>query len=89
MKVVITILGKDRIGIVARVSTTLSEHSVNIVDINQNIVNDIFNMIMIADMERAAISLQDLQELLKEQGEAMGLEIRVQHEDIFKIMHRI
>lgn len=89
MKVVITILGADRIGIVAMVTAALAENRVNILDINQNIVNGIFNMIMIADMEAATISLKELQKLLKEKGETMGLEIRTQHEDIFKIMHRV
>ncbi len=89
MKVVITIIGQDRVGIVAMVSTTLAANSVNILDINQNIVNGFFNMVMIADMSGATISLKDMQQLLKEKGQAMGLEIKVQHEDIFKAMHRI
>jgi ACT domain-containing protein len=89
MRVVITIIGQDRVGIVAMVSTTLAENNVNILDINQNIINGFFNMVMIADMSASGISLKDLQQLLKEKGEAMGLEIKVQHEDIFKIMHRI
>ena len=89
MKVVITIIGKDRVGIVAMVATTLAACNVNIEDINQNIVNSFFNMVMIADMSGANISLKDFQQLLKEKGEAMGLEIKVQHEDIFNIMHRI
>lgn len=89
MRVVITIIGQDRVGIVAMVSTTLAENNVNILDINQNIINGFFNMVMIADMIASGISLKDLQQLLKEKGEAMGLEIKVQHEDIFKIMHRI
>ncbi len=89
MKVVITIIGQDRVGIVAMVSTTLAANSVNILDINQNIVNGFFNMVMIADMSGATITLKDLQQLLKEKGQAMGLEIKVQHEDIFKAMHRI
>jgi ACT domain-containing protein len=89
MKVVITIIGQDRVGIVAMVSTTLAANSVNILDINQNIVNGFFNMVMIADMSGATISLKDLQQLLKDKGQAMGLEIKVQHEDIFKAMHRI
>lgn len=89
MKVVITIIGQDRVGIVAMASTTLAANSVNILDINQNIVNGFFNMVMIADMSGATISLKDLQQLLKEKGQAMGLEIKVQHEDIFKAMHRI
>lgn len=89
MKVVITIIGQDRVGIVAMVSTTLAANNVNILDINQNIVNGFFNMVMIADMSGATISLKDLQQLFKEKGQAMGLEIKVQHEDIFKAMHRI
>jgi len=89
MKVVITIIGQDRVGIVAMVSTTLAGNNVNILDINQNIVNGFFNMVMIADMSGAAISLKELQQLLKEKGQEMGLEIKVQHEDIFKTMHRI
>ncbi|MDD5585591.1 MAG: ACT domain-containing protein [Alphaproteobacteria bacterium] len=89
MKIVVTILGADRIGIVATVTAVLAENKVNILDINQNIVNGIFNMIVIADMEACPISLKDLQKLLKEKGETMGQDIRVQHEDIFKIMHRI
>lgn len=89
MKVVITIIGQDRVGIVAMASTTLAANSVNILDINQNIVNGFFNMVMIADMSGATISLKDLQQLLKDKGQAMGLEIKVQHEDIFKAMHRI
>ncbi len=89
MKVVITIIGQDRVGIVAMVSTTLAANNVNILDINQNIVNGFFNMVMIADMSGATISLKELQQLLREKGQAMGLEIKVQHEDIFKAMHRI
>ncbi len=89
MKVVITIIGRDRVGIVAMVSAALAANSVNILDINQNIVNGFFNMVMIADMSGAAINLKELQQLLKDKGQAMGLEIKVQHEDIFKAMHRI
>ncbi len=89
MKVVITIIGQDRVGIVAMVSTTLAANSVNILDINQNIVNGFFNMVMIADISGATVNLKELQELLKEKGQTMGLEIKVQHEDIFKAMHRI
>jgi ACT domain-containing protein len=89
MRAVITIIGQDQVGIVAMVSTTLAEYNVNILDINQNIMNGFFNMVMIVDMGSSKISLKDLQHLLREKGEAIGLEIKVQHEDIFKIMHRI
>ena len=89
MRVVITIIGQDRVGIVAMVSTALAEQNVNILDINQNIMNGFFNMVMIADMSGAKISLKDLQTLFKTKGEEIGVEIKVQHEDIFKIMHRV
>ncbi|MBP2654365.1 MAG: hypothetical protein H6Q73_1934 [Firmicutes bacterium] len=89
MRIVITIIGQDRVGIVARVSNVLAEHNVNILDINQNIMNGFFNMVMIADMGGASMALKELQQLLKDEGQNIGVEIKVQHEDIFKIMHRI
>ncbi len=89
MKIVLTIVGQDRVGITAMVSNTLAENNINILNINQNIVDGFFNMVMIADMSESKLSLKDLQLLLKTRGQAMGLDIRVQHEDIFKIMHRI
>ena len=89
MKVVITIVGQDRVGIIAMVSNVLADNHVNILNINQNIVDSFFNMVMIADMAQAAISLKNLQQVLREKGEAIGLDIKVQHEDIFQVMHRI
>ncbi len=89
MKIVITITGRDQIGIVAMVATACAEHNVNILDINQNIVNGFFNMVMIADMAASKMPLVGLQEHLKKVGEEIGVEIKVQHEDIFKIMHRV
>lgn len=89
MKIVITIIGKDRVGIVARVSTALAEDKVNILDINQNIMHGYFNMVMIADMGGSEISLQDLQAEFKALGEDIGVEIKIQHEDIFNVMHRV
>jgi ACT domain-containing protein len=89
MKIVITIVGQDKVGIIATVSAVLAEHNVNILNINQNILEDFFNMVMLADMSQAVIKLKDLNDLLREKGEAMGLVIKVQHEDIFKAMHTI
>jgi ACT domain-containing protein len=89
MKIVITIIGKDQVGIVAKVSTALSESNVNILDINQNIVHGYFNMVMIADMEGSAISLKELQTRFKTLGESISVEIKIQHEDIFNVMHRV
>ncbi|BBB92665.1 MAG TPA: ACT domain-containing protein [Methylomusa anaerophila] len=89
MKVVITIVGQDRVGIIATVSQILANNNINILNINQNILEGFFNMVMLADMSQAAISLKDLGQTLREKGEAMGLEIKVQHEDIFRVMHRV
>jgi ACT domain-containing protein len=89
MKIVITIVGQDRVGIIAMVSNILAEKNVNILNINQNIVDGFFNMVMIADMTTSKISLKDLQQLLRAKGEEINLDIKVQHEDIFQIMHRI
>ncbi|MBP2649744.1 MAG: hypothetical protein H6Q74_569 [Firmicutes bacterium] len=89
MKIVISIIGQDRVGIVARISTILAEHKINILDINQNIMNGFFNMVMIADMKSASIQLKEFQQLLKDEGQNLGVDVKAQHEDIFNIMHRI
>ena len=89
MKIVITIVGEDKVGIIAMASKVLAEHNVNILNINQNILDGFFNMVMIADMSQAVIPLKGLSQLLKDKGEEMGLIIKVQHEDIFKAMHQI
>ncbi|MBC8015009.1 MAG: ACT domain-containing protein [Sporomusaceae bacterium] len=89
MKAVITIVGKDQVGIVAMVSGILAANGVNVLNINQNILDGFFNMLMISDISNSKVSLKELQEILKEKGQAIGLDIKVQHEDIFNIMHRI
>ena len=89
MKIVISVLGRDRVGIIAMVATVLAETGVNILNLDQTIRDGFFNMIMTADMSGASISLKELQQIMKEKGEAIGLEIRVQHADIFQVMHRV
>ena len=89
MKVVITIIGKDRVGIVAMASNVLAENQVNILDINQNIVDGFFNMVMIAETGESKVSIKELQGIFTAKGKELGLEIKVQHEDIFQSMHRI
>ena len=86
---VVTVVGQDQIGIIAAVSGVLAQHQVNILDISQTILQEFFTMIMIVDISLATVSLQELQQLLKEKGQEIGMEIRAQHEDIFKYMHRI
>jgi ACT domain-containing protein len=89
MKIVVTIIGQDRVGIVAKVSTAMADVNVNVLDINQNIMHGFFNMVMIADMGTATISLKDLQQKLNEVGKTIGVEIKVQSEEIFNVMHKI
>ena len=89
MKLVITVIGKDRVGIIATVSNVLAENKVNIISINQNIMNGFFNMVLIAEMTDKNIKLQDLQKLLKEKGAQLYVDIKAQHEDIFNAMHTI
>ena len=90
MKLVVTIVGRDQVGIVAMVSGILAEQRVNIMNVNQNIMDGFFNMVMIAEMpDDAEIRLKDLQEMLRKKGEECGLEIKVQHQQIFQVMHSI
>ena len=90
MKLVVTIVGRDQVGIVAMVSGLLADQRVNILNVNQNIMDGFFNMVMIAEMpDHAGIRLKDLQELLRQKGEERGLEIKLQHQEIFQVMHSI
>ncbi|MEG0798147.1 MAG: ACT domain-containing protein [Acidaminococcaceae bacterium] len=89
MRIVLTIVGKDQVGIIAKISNLLAEHEVNILNINQTILEGFFNMILIADMAASDISLQGLKTVATELGNEIGVDIRVQHEDIFTAMHRI
>lgn len=89
MKLVVTIVGKDRVGIIAMVSNVLAENNVNILSINQNIMDGFFNMVMIAEIADSKIKLQELQQILSEKGREINVEIKVQHQDIFNVMHNI
>ncbi|MDD4600885.1 hypothetical protein SDC9_27507 [bioreactor metagenome] len=89
MKVVVTIVGQDRVGIIATVSRILAENNINILKINQTILDGFFNMVMIADMTESKVQLATLQQVLGETGNQMGLQMKAQHEDIFRSMHRI
>ncbi len=88
-KVIITVIGQDTVGIIARVCMYLAEHNVNILDISQTIVGGYFNMMMITDPGKADIDAARMSDDLSKLGEEMGLSIRVMGEDIFNAMHRI
>lgn len=89
MKCIITVLGTDKVGIIAKVCTYLSEVNINILDISQTIVSGYFNMMMIVDADKASKSLESFTDDLIEIGNNLGVKITVQHEDIFNCMHRI
>ena len=89
MKLVVTVVGKDRVGIIAAVTKILADNEVNIISINQNILNGFFNMILFAEADENKIRLVDLQRAMKLQGEKIGVEIKTQHQDIFDVMHKI
>lgn len=88
-KTIITVVGKDTVGIIAKVCTYLAENQINILDISQTIVNDYFNMMMIADMNKAQKSVSEVSDDLDKLGEEIGVIIKCQREEIFDSMHRI
>lgn len=89
MKAVVTVTGKDKIGIIAMASAECSRHGANIIDISQTVMKEYFAMIMLVDISALNISFADFAEELKKSGEELGVDIRAMHEDIFNTMHRI
>lgn len=88
-KTIITVVGKDTVGIIARVCTYLAENQINILDISQTIVDGYFNMMMITDASGSKKSTGEIAQELEKVGETIGVSIHCQHEDIFNMMHRI
>ena len=86
---IITVLGKDTVGIIAKVCTYLSEHNINILDISQTIVQDLFNMMMIVDLTKTDKEVSEIIDALESIGESLGVRIQLQLEEIFNTMHRI
>ena len=89
MKSVITVVGKDAVGIIAKVSALLAENKINIIDISQTTDSSQFLMVMIVDIKEASVSFYEVSEKLKTLGEEMGLRIQVRHKKVFDSMHRI
>ena len=88
-RVIVTVVGNDRTGIIAETSRVLADAGVNIVDISQTLMQDLFTMIMMVDIGRASISFDELQQRLASKGEELGMRIQAQREDVFSYMHRI
>jgi ACT domain-containing protein len=89
MRAVVTVVGKDKTGIIAKVSTFLAEKNVNILDISQTIMNEYFAMIMMVDLSAATQTLNELAEDCAEMGKKIGMSIHLQHEAIFNAMHSV
>lgn len=89
MRAIITVIGKDRVGIIASVTRLLADQNVNVLDITQTILSDFFTMIMLVDAGNCKLPFAELAALLTKEGSHLGLSIQAQREDIFHAMHRI
>ncbi len=88
-KAIITVIGKDKVGIIHGVTKILADNNINILDISQTILQDMFTMMMIVDIENASNSFEVLSSNLENEGKELGVDIRIQLESIFESMHRI
>ncbi len=89
MKAIVTVIGKDKSGIIAKVSSKIADASINIEDISQTIVQGNFTMLMLCDFSNSKLSLKEFHDQMIELGNEIGVSIHVQHEDIFNVMHKI
>ena len=89
MKAVVTVVGEDRVGIIAEVCTHLAQYGVNVLDISQTVMQGYFTMMMVVDVSASSIPVAELAQKLEEKGREMNLSIRLQREDIFDAMHRV
>lgn len=88
-RIVITVMGRDRPGVIARVTGLLGEYGVNILDLTQSIMRGMFAMMILVDIEEAMVDVSTLQKQLAALGDDMGIRIMAQHENVFKFMHRV
>ena len=89
MKAIVTVVGKDQVGIMAAVCVKLAEYNINVLDISQTVMQGYFTMMMVVDVSASTLPLAELVVLMEEMGKERGLSIRLQREDIFEAMHRI
>lgn len=89
MRAIITVVGKDRVGIIAGVCNELAKYQVNVLDISQTVLQGFFTMMMVTEISQCTVPLVELIENMQALGEGMGLSIRVQREDIFEAMHHV
>lgn len=89
MKAIVTVVGKDRVGIIATVCTDLAAYNVNVLDIRQTVMQGYFTMMMAVDVSESTCPVAQLAQKLEERGKEMGMSIRLQREEIFQAMHRV
>ena len=89
MKAIVTVIGKDKVGITASVCAMLAKYNINIMDIAQTVLEEYFTMVMLVNTDNSTAPIAELSGVLRTAGEEMGLDIRIQREDIFQAMHRI
>ena len=89
MKAIVTVIGKDKVGITASVCVLLAKYNINILDITQTVLQEYFTMVMLVDTSACTKSIGEMSDILKQAGEEQALSIRIQREDIFNAMHRI
>lgn len=89
MRAIVSVIGKDQVGILAKVSSVCAQHKANIADVTQSILQDMFVMVMLVDLSKEGCNFSELKKALQETGEAMGMQIHVMHEDVFESMHHI
>jgi ACT domain-containing protein len=88
-RAIVTIIGSDRVGIIAGISNAIADANVNILDISQSVIREFFTMIMMVELSEASVSFEELRKALVQKGEALGVRIEIQREEIFQAMHRI
>ncbi len=89
MRGIITVIGKDKVGIIGKICILLSDNNVNILDISQTILQEYLNMLMIVDFSTSKVEFNELSEKLEQCAKELNMEIKLQHEDIFDCMHRV
>ncbi len=89
MKAILTVIGEDKVGIIAGISNKMLEYKINILDVNQTIMQGFFTMIMVLDIKEMNVSFEDVKAGLKAEGERLGVEVKIQKEEIFTSMHSL
>lgn len=89
MRAIITVIGKDKVGIVAGITTELTKYNINIIDINQTIMEEFFTMVLMVDLSKAKESFDEIKRALVLDGKSLGVDVKIQREEIFNSMHTV